>query len=814
MTEDPMGPLTEVRLAFRSLRRRPAFTALAVVTLALGIGATTAVFSIVDAVLLRSLPYRDAGNLVVVFADGGARGQGRRLATTAGDFLDWREQAAGFSGLAAVRNESRRITGLDAPVVPLVHAVTANYFDVLGAQPLLGRVFAAGEDEPGRDDVVILSYGLWQSAFGGDAGIVGRRIALDGRQHAVIGIMRPEFYSAHLFATQPGLWVPTPIAALRGERATRDLLVYGRLAGGGSATSAEAALQAVALRLAELHPDTNDGWGVAVVGLRAHAVGGFTRTGVILLSAVALVLLMACANVANLTLARATERRRDVALRTALGANRSRIAGHLLAENLVLSLVSGALGAGLAFLAARPLARLVPAQANVPFLDRVAVDGRVLAFALVLALVTGLLFGLAPLRHALRLELTASLGDGGRGSVRAPGGRLRDVLIVGEVALAVVIAAGALLMLRTISGLERVAPGFDAERVLKLRTSLRGEEFRSPGARIAHFQELKRRLEAVPGIASASAVAFEPPPVAGGLFGAVKLSLPDGARRAEAPSAVARVVLADYFETMGIPIVAGRGVSADDVAEGRRVAVISRSLAARHFPGVDPLGRRFAIDGPRPEPMEIVGISGDVITGGGDPAPQPTFYTPYSLNPLAVMSVVMRVPEGDPRAPAHAAERIAWSLAPGVNVYAVETLDRRLADLNWRARLAARALGGFAALALALGAAGIYAVISHAVLQRRQEIGVRMALGARPSAVLGMVLGSGLRLASIGIVAGSLAALVLVRGLAGFLYGVAPHDPLTFATVGLLLLAVAALACLAPALRASRVDPVVALRQS
>jgi putative ABC transport system permease protein len=359
-----------------------------------------------------------------------------------------------------------------------------------------------------------------------------------------------------------------------------------------------------------------------------------------------------------------------------------------------------------------------------------------------------------------------------------------------------------------------VAPGYDAARLLKLRTSLRGDDFQTAAARIAHFDELGRRLQALPGVSAASGISFEPPIVTGaGVFGNVRLALPgvpDDA--ASAPSAVARAVLPDYFTTVGMPQLAGRGVTRDDTPAGQRVAVISQAMARRYFDGVDPIGRSFSVVGPGAQPLVIVGVVGDVMTAGADPSPQPVFYVPYTQSAQPVMSMVVRVAQGDPSALAQAAEQVAWSLSRSCNVYAVETLDRRIADLNWRARFGALLLGGFSALALLLGAAGIYAVISYNVSQRRREIGVRMALGARARDVLAMVLGGGLRLSLYGIVLGGLLSSALTRLLAGSLYGVAPGDPATLAAVSGLLLLVAAGACLVPALRASRVDPLSSLR--
>ncbi|MBX7187843.1 MAG: ABC transporter permease [Vicinamibacteria bacterium] len=809
-----MPTFLDVRLAVRSLIKHRAFSGMAVLILALGIGANTAIFSVVNTVLIRSLPYGDPQSLATVFGDGVARGQGGRLPVTAGDFAWWRERTRAFSDLAALRNESRRITSVETPVVPLVHAVTANYFDVLGSRPALGRGFLPGEDEAGHTAVVVLGYGIWQSVFAGDPAVVGRSIDLDGEPHTVVGVMSPEFFSAHIFSNvQPGLFVPKAFSLLRDEHVTRDILVYGRLAPGRTMAMAQAEMASISADLAREHPETNDRWGAAVVPIRDLAVGQFGPTGLILLGAVSLVLLIACANVANLTLSRASERSREVSLRVALGANRGRIVSQLLTESLLLSLTGGALGALLAFVAADPLARMIPAQAGVPFLDRVAVDGSVLAFTLLLSVASGLLFGLFPAREATRVDLADVLREGGRSQVSSRGRRFRNGLVMVEVALAVVVAAAAGLMLRSFDGLQGVAPGFDVDRVLTLRTSLRGEEFATPSSRLAHFEELKRRLEAIPGIARASATSFEPPSP-GSSFGGVRLALPgvpDDA--ASAPSAVSSIVMPDFFETLGIPVVQGRGITADDSATSRRVAVINQAMADKYFPGINPLGRSFALHGPRAAQMEIVGVAGNVMSTWPNPAPRPVFYTPYAQNPLPVMTVLMRVPAGNPMAVAREAESVAWSLSRSTNVYFVQTLAKKIEDLHWGPRLGASLLGAFAFLALLLGAVGIYAVISYTVQQRRTEIGLRMALGARASGVLGMVLRGGLGLTAKGVFGGLAASLFATRALSGFLYGVSPSDPLTLASVSALLLAVAVLACLVPAMRASRLNPGAVLKE-
>ena len=502
-----------------------------VAILCLGIGASTAIFSLVDAVLLKSLPYDRPDRVAVLFADGSARGQGRRMATTAGDFIDWRANATpAFTALAALRNESRRITSVDTPIVPLVHAVSANYFDVLGSRPLAGRTFRTGEDEPGRGDIVILSYAIWQTVFGGAPSAIGRVIDLDGKPHTIVGVMPADFYAAHIFNVQPGLWVPAPFDAERADRSTRDVLVYGRMSDGVSLERAQTAIAAAATRIAKVHPDTDDRWSVTLVPLREHTVGAFTHVAAALLVAVGLVLLIACANVANLALVRGTERAGEIALRTALGASRGRIAGELLLESVLLGAGGGALGTLLAVLVLPVLVHLIPTGSGVPFLDRAVVDGRVLAFAAAASIASAVLVALLPSRQASRLDVVAGLRNTGRGSVLSSSTTWRNALVCGEVALAVVVVMSAALMWQTLLSLDRTPAGFRADRIAKLRTSLRGDAFTTPSSRVTHFEELQRQLEKLPGVALASGVSFEPP-TQPGMISAVRLRLPGRFRR-------------------------------------------------------------------------------------------------------------------------------------------------------------------------------------------------------------------------------------------------------------------------------------------
>jgi putative ABC transport system permease protein len=458
------------------------------------------------------------------------------------------------------------------------------------------------------------------------------------------------------------------------------------------------------------------------------------------------------------------------------------------------------------------LLHFIPASAGVPFLDRASVDARVLLFTLAACVGCALLSAVLPARQAGRVDVVDGLRGAGRGSPIASATRWRRLLVAAEVALAIVVVAGAALMARTLVALECVPAGFDVDRIAKLRTSLRGDAFASQSARIAHFEELRRRLAEIPSVAAVSGVSFEPPTPAVQIA-AMRLRLPGKPEDSAAPaSAAIRSVLPDYFETMGIPILRGRGITLADRADTARVAVITASMAKRYFADVDPIGRAFSVDGSRGGPLQIVGVVGDVLTAGTDPAPQPAFYVPYAQGALPVMTVVMRVAKGDAAAPLREAERVAWSVSPYTNVYAVKTMEAWLQEQNWPTRFSTVVLGCFALLGAILAAAGLYAVVSYTVVQRRAEIGLRMALGASANAIVSGVTGDALRTVIAGVAAGDAAAVGLTRLLSGMLYGVAPGDPLTLMIVSVAMLAVALVACAAPALAAARVDPQLALR--
>ena len=805
----------DIRFALRSLTRNPTYTLTATLALAVGIGANSALFSVVNGVLFESLPYRDSGELVMLWEDSTRQGGTDRVPVAAGNFHDWRLANPAFEDLAALFNASLRVTSVDEPLVPLVHQVTANYFSLLGVEPFLGRTFRPGDDEPGEDRVVILSYGLWQRVYGGEASIVGTSIELDEEPYTVLGVLPANFHSVHIFAVQPDLWVPLVLAGRENDRGQRGLAVYGRLSDGRSLSEVQAAMTTLANRLAEEHPETNEGWGVRVVTVQEEATGSVRTTLLVLLGAVGFVLLIACANVANLTLARAAGRSREIGLRRALGASGSRLTRLLLVESLLLSLMGGGLGLFLAAVGLGPLLSLVPSGAAVPFLDRVALDGSVLMFTGALAIGTGLLFGLAPVRAATTRDVSESIRLGSRSEASGPG-RLGDLLVVAEVTLALVLLAGAGLLIQSFQHLKGFHPGFDSEQVLTVRNSLRGPAFAERSQRVAHFDALAERLGRIAGARVASATSF-PPPL--NPFRATTFQIPgEPVEPGFEPTATVRAVLPRYPETMGIPLLAGRPLEASDREDAPPVVVINETLARLYFGGRSAVGESLvitsnpssdvmSIDGER----QIVGVVGSVRTAGASPEPLPVIYVPYAQAPVPVMSLVVRT-EGDPEVLLREVEQTAWSMPGDINVYGTETLAMRIDRFEWRSDASALLLGAFALLALVLGAAGIYAVVSVTVTKRAREIGLRMALGATGRSVLTMVVRDALKLAAVGISIGTVLSLVLARYVESLLYGVGARDVATLSAVALMLLLVAAAASFVPAWRASRIDPMSTIR--
>jgi putative ABC transport system permease protein len=798
---------SDVKHALRALRRSPGFAAAAVLALALGIGANTAIFSLINGVLLQGLPYGDPDTLMLVVSDPSEATGAPTGGVAPADLIDWRRANTAFAGLAAHRNSSLGFTALERPVVPLTNEVTTDYFDVLGVEPLLGRAFRPGDDAAGSR-IVILSHRIWQSALASDPDIVGKAIELDDQNWTVIGVLRPDFYATNIIAVQPDLWVPLVLDGQGSNRTARTMLAFGRLRPGVTAQQARADMRAVAAQIASEFPESNSGWSARVTPIRERVLGNVQQVFLVLLAAVGFVLLIACANVANLILARATERAREVALRVALGASRLRLVQQLVIESVVLAVLAGVLAVAVAAWGLDALVALIPAATGLPFLEHVALDGSVMAFSLALSLVTGVVCALVPAAQLRRSDLVAGIKAEGRShTAGVRGRRARNLLVVGEFALSLILLFGAALMLQTFLGLRSYDPGFDVERILHLRTSLRPGYQTGPAVAKEYFAELTRRLEQLPGVESVSGVSTAPPLTP---FLTAELRIPG---RVEKPgdelSAADRQVLPGYFETMGIPLLRGRLFDGRDGAAGAPAAIVNEAFARRYFADVELESMSVVL----PDRIErrIVGIVGNVRAAGTDPTPVPALYTPYDQRPIPIMTLMVRT-SGDPALLARTAEDTAWGMGAHMNVYQVEPMSYRLDIDSWRQRFIAQLIGTFALLAMLLGAAGIYSVLTFAVAERTQEIGVRVALGAQRGEVLRMVVGDGLRLALLGAAIGVAGALAIGRSMQGLLYEVSAADPLTMVGVIALLLAVAVVACLVPALRATRVDPLEALR--
>lgn len=803
----------DVRYALRTLRKSPAFTAVAAVTLALAIGANTAIFSVVYAVLLRPLPFAHPDQLVLIF-NSNLREQDPFDGLSYADFEECREQGQAFTDVAANQEHQLTLTGAGEPTVLTTNVVTPEIFSVLGVKPLAGRTFLPEDGKRGAAPVVIISENLWRSRFGADPDLVGRSISLDKRPFTVVGIMPANFRSL-LLVEHEDIWIPIVQDPMFGKWMSRAgghwMRVIARLKPGVSIAQAQAEMDTMSARLAKEYPAENSGWSIHVELLQESIVGFARPALLILLGAVGLVLLIACVNIANLMLSRATARAKEIAVRTALGAGRKRIIRQLLTESAVLGLLGGVIGVLLAYWGVHGLSSFLPA--DLPRVQTIRVDGRVLCFALILSVASGLLFGLAPAIFAADANLLAGLKEAsGRAGESAGPRRARAFLAVSEVALAMVLLVAAGLLLRSFTMLTSVNPGFNAEHVVKADISLPQFEYSTPEQWSAFSDSLLDRLKSEPGLQE-SAMVVPLPLDEGNVNLNLKIAgnppLPPGISL----TADFTSVSPEYFHLMGIPLLRGRLFSEQDSASAPRVTLISEAFARRYFPNQDPMGKQLIFGFPPNGNVsrEVVGIVGDVRDAALNDAPGPMMYVPFDQAPFWGGQIVVRSSLSESSVAGsirHATHEIDKDL-PVTDVEAVpETLHASVSQERFRTLL----LGLFGLTALLLAVVGIFGVISYSVARRTRELGIRMALGATPGRVLQLVLTESARLVFVGLVLGTVGALALTRFLSSLLFQVRAADPLTFGGVAALLTAFALLASYVPARRAMRVDPLEALR--
>jgi putative ABC transport system permease protein len=796
--------LRDLRYGVRLLRRSPGFSLVAIAAVAIGIGANTAIFSVVNTLLLQPLPYRDADRLAIVWEHNLPRNRNNNVVSAA-NFLHWRDLNQTFQEIAAVTFAYNvTVTGGGEPEEVLTQSVTAPFFTVLGVEPTLGRAFTVEEDRP-NSRVVVISDRYWKRRFGADRTVLERRLIAAGNAYSIVGIMPPGFA---LLDKNVDLWFPLGLTEQSRTPRGRSLTVVGRIKDGVSYERAQDDMTRVSAELTRMFPNFNTGWTSRVISIREQLTGEVRPALFVLLGAVAFVLLIACANVANLLLARATARHRELGIRLALGAGRSRLIRQMLAESIVLAAAGGVAGLLLAWWALGVLRATAAERLPIPRLELAAIDTTVLTFTVVASLLSGLMFGAIPALTSAGRSMNDSLKEGGRTGSGARGGRTRNTLVVIEVALALVLLVGAGLLLRSFRHLLEVNPGFDPARTVTMRLTLPSAQYGAEGRRAQFFQRFFEQVDGLPGVQASGGISFLPLTGLGAATSYTVVGEPTPPTGQE-PVTDVRVITHDYFKAMNIPLLRGRLFNEQDPADWKGRVVINETFARRHWPNEDPIGKRIQINWDSIQD-EVIGVVGDVKHVGLDAQIRSMTYWPYQRNPYGALTIAVRTAsEASIVGPIVALVR---QLDPDLVAAGIRTMDDVVADSVAQRRLTMMLLSVFAGAALLLAAVGIYGVMAYSVTQRTQEIGIRMALGAQQRDVLRMVVKQAALVVSVGIATGAAGAFAVTRLMTGLLFEVRPGDPATFIAVSLMLALVAIVASYIPGRRATKVDPVIALR--
>lgn len=804
------GWLSDIRFGLRLLRRNPEVTVVAVLAMAIAIGVAGTVFSVANAVLIQPLPFSDPERLVAIWqVDPANAALWRPVA--AGNYADWQRMSRSFEKVGAAVNISKTLTSFDEPDTPLMQTVSAGYFDTLGVQPMMGRTFATEEDRPGARAVIVMSYELWQRRFGEDRNILGRTTELDGVPYEIIGVMPPDFDNPIFGLTvRPDAWLPLAEAGTGLDRRGNDHFVVARLASGVTLSQAQQELTRISEEISQQNPDTNQSVVAHVAPLKESVVRGVRPAVLLLMGAVLFVLLIASSNVAHLILTRSVVREREFAIRRALGAGTVRLLRQLLIESLLLMMLCAGPGLLLTIWGTENVGLLIPTGLNIPHFD-FHVDRNVVLFTLAISMLPGIFFGLIPALYARRANIVSGLGGTGRASGSPGSRRMQRLLVIAETALSLALLAGAGLMLQSFRNLQRLNQGFDPTNVLTFRVSTRGAAYAESGSRQRFFKEIQDRLAALPGVVSVGATQFHPfYPQFGFTTALVEgQPLPEPGKE---PRVTSVRCTPDYFNAMRIPLLQGRLFTENDNANTPPVAVISAKMARQLWAGEDPLGKRLTVGSNRTAPRQVIGIVGDVRTDQFPPDPHATLYVAMDQFPAPVAVAYMLRTTSNPLAFTDAAAKEVRAVDRSMPMYLVRSLEDIVSGLDWRTRFVMSLLAIFSVLSLLLAVTGIYAALSYVVSQQTREIGIRMALGAKKSQVVKLVMRHGMKLALTGVAIGLLASFVVTRLMSSLLFMVSPSDPITLAGVALALTLVALLACYLPARRAAKVDPMIALR--